>query len=210
MISTKDYTSLPGRNTLETICKAISVLDAILCQDWQYRYYSFNSKWDVNERCLQMRNGSGDEMYVLFQDDGCVINGFAHEYQQQDKSKLTKGLPSIFHEFMYGEPVNSTGTTFCLWTTELKNWQVGQLESFEDNSEEMLNIFDGTPQAYIDWATDYYELDIISLETASKIYNGQPLTKELVLSLVEELENWQQLENDLIEIDYPYSFSDKT
>ena len=74
----------------------------------------------------------------------------------------------------------------------------------------MLNIFDGTTQAYIDWATDYYELDILPLETVSKIYNGQPLTKELVLSLVEELENWQQLENDLIEIDYPYSFSDNT
>jgi len=210
MISTKDYTLLPDRRTLETICKAISVLDAILCQDWQYRYYSFNSTWDTNERCLQMRNGHGDEMHVLFREDGSAINGFAHEYEQQDKSKLTKGLSSIFHEFIFGEPVNSIGTTFCLWTTEIKNWQVGQLGSFEDNSEEMLNIFDGKPRTYINWAIDYYEMDNISLETVTKIYNGQPLTKQMVLSLVEELENWQQLEKDLMEIDYPYNFNDNT
>jgi hypothetical protein len=42
---------------MEAICKAISVLDAIICQEWQYRYYSFNSEWDTNEQCLQMRNG---------------------------------------------------------------------------------------------------------------------------------------------------------
>jgi hypothetical protein len=207
MISTKDQSLLPDRKTLETVCKAISALDAILCQDWQYRYYSFNSKWDLNERCLQMRNGSGDEMHVLFREDGSAINGFAHEYDQQDKSKLTRGLPAIFHEFIYGEPINSIGTTFCLWTTELKNWQVGQLESFEDNSEEMLNIFDGLPLTYIDWATEYYEVDDIPSDTVSKIYTGQPLTKQLVLSIVNQLEDWEQLERDLIEINYPYNFS---
>ena len=195
---------------MESICKAISVLDAIISQEWQYRYYSFNSKWDTNERCLQMRNGSGDEMHIVFREDGCAINGFAHEYEQQDKSKLTNNLPAIFNEFIFGEPVISIGTTFCLWTTELKNWQVGQLESFEDNSEEMLTIFDGQPQTYINWATEYFEESYkesgIPLDTVTKIYSGQPLTKEMVLSIVDKLEDWEQLEKDLIEIDYPYDF----
>jgi len=210
MISTKNYNLLPDRRSLESICKAISVLDAIISQEWQYRYYSFNSKWSANERCLQLRNGSGDEMHVLFREDGCAINGFAHEYEQQDKSKLTNNLPAIFNEFIFGEPVISIGTTFCLWTTELKNWQVGQLESFEDNSEEMLTIFDGQPQTYINWATKYFEECYkesgIPLDTVTKIYSGQPLTKEMVLSIVDKLEDWEQLEKDLIEIDYPYDF----
>ena len=72
----------------------------------------------------------------------------------------------------------------------------------------MLNIFDGKPQAYIDWATDYYEIDNIPLETVSKIYSGQPLTKQLVLSLVVDLEDWEQLEKDVLEIDHPCSFSE--
>ena len=187
-------------------------MDAIISQEWQYRYYSFNSKWDTNERCLQMQNGSGEEMHILFLEDGCAINGFAHEYEQKDKAKLTNNLPTIFNDFIFGEPVKSIGTTFCLWTTELKNWQVGQLENFEDNSEEMLNIFDGNPQTYIDWATEYYEEEGvlvesgIPLDTVTKIYNGQTLTKEMVLTIVEELEDWEQLETDLKEIGYPYKF----
>ncbi|MCD1118610.1 hypothetical protein [Chryseobacterium turcicum] len=210
MISTKDYKLLPDAKKLKSICKAISVLDAILSQEWEYRYYSYNNKWSDHEEFFEMRDGSGDQMLVLFPQNHCVINGFAHEYKQQDKQKLTTNLPSIFNEFIFGEPVNSIGTTFCLWTTEQKNWQTGQLENFEDNSEEMLNIFDGNPQTYIDWATEYFEDRYkesgIPLETVEKIYSGQTLTKNMVLSIVEELEDWEQLETDLNEIGYSYSF----
>ena len=157
-----------------------------------------------------MRNGSGEEMHILFREDGCAINGFAHEYEKKDKAKLTHNVPSIFNEFYFGEPVTSIGTTFCLWTTEMKNWQVGQLENFEDNSEEMLSIFDGQPQTYIDWATEYFEESYkesgIPLDTVKKIYGGQTLTKEMVLSIVDELKDWEQLEKDMIEVGYPYEF----
>ncbi len=75
----------------------------------------------------------------------------------------------------------------------------------------MLNIFDGQPQTYIDWATDsfeeWYKESGIPLNTVSKIYSGQILTKEMVLSIVDKLEDWEQLEKDLIEIDYPYNFN---
>lgn len=210
MISTKDFHLLPDRKTLQTICKAISVLDAILSQDWEYRYYSYNNKWSDNEEFCEMRDGSGDQILILFRKDGCVINGFAHEFDQQSKQKPTKNLPAIFDEFIFGEPTKSIGTTFCLWTTEQKNWQVGQLENYEDNSEEMLNIFDGNPQTYIDWATEYFEESYIEsgipLDIVTRIYNGQTLTKEMVLTVVKELEDWEQLENDLNEIGYPYKF----
>ena len=81
----------------------------------------------------------------------------------------------------------------------------------EDNSEEMLNIFDGNPQTYIDWATEYFEESYVEsrilLDTVTKIYSGQTLTKEMVLTIVEELEDWEQLEADLNEIGYPYDFN---
>ena len=157
-----------------------------------------------------MRNGSGDQMLVLFRQDGCVINGFAHEFEQQDKEKLTKNLPAIFDSFIFGEPVKTIGTTFCLWTTEQKKWLVGQTDNEEDNSEQMLYIFDGNPQTYIDWATEYFEESYVEsgipLDTVTKIYSGQTLTKEMVLTIVEELEDWEQLEADLNEIGYPYDF----
>jgi hypothetical protein len=206
MISTKTP-HLPDRQTLQTICKAISVLDAILSQDWEYRYYSYNNKWGDNEEFFEMRDGSGDQMLILFRQDGCVINGFAHEYEQQEKQNLTKDLPSIFDEFIFDEPVRTIGTTFCLWKTEQKNWQIGRIENYEDNSEEMLNIFDGNPQTYVNWAMEYFEESAIPLETVTKIYDGQTLTKEMILTIVEELEDWEQLEADLNEIGYPYNFN---
>jgi hypothetical protein len=74
----------------------------------------------------------------------------------------------------------------------------------------MLNIFDGQPQTYVDWATDsfeeWYKESGIPLATVKKIYCGEPLTKEMVLSIVDKLDDWKQLERDLIEIDYPYNF----
>lgn len=210
MISTKNHTLLPDAHKLRSICKAISVLDAILSQEWEYRYYSYNNNWSDHEEFFEMRDGSGDQMLVLFTQNDCVINGFAHEYKQQDKQKLTENLPSIFNEFIFGEPVNSIGTTFCLWTTEQKYWHTGKLENVDDNSEEMLNIFDGDPQTYIDWATEYFEESYkesgIPLETVKKIYAGQILTKKMVLSIVDEVEDWEQLEADLNEIGYPYNF----
>jgi hypothetical protein len=210
MISTKNLNLLPDRKKLQTICKAIAVLDAILSPEWEYRYYSYNNQWSDEEEFCEMRDGSGDHMLILFRQDGCVINGFAHEFEQPDKEQVTFGLPPIFNEFIFGEPVNTIGTTFCVWTTAANNWQVGQLQHDEDNSEEMLNIFDGNPQTYVDWATDYFEECYVEsgipLETVEKIYSGETLTKNLVLTIVEEPEDWEQLENDLNEIGYPYDF----
>ena len=207
MISTKDTSLLPEKELLQAVCKAISVLDAILSPEWQFRYYSYNSKWADGEECLQMRNGEGDEMHILFLDSGCAINGFAHEFPQQEKALLTKGLPAMFSEFIFGEPVASTGTTFCLWTTG-GGWEVREISNIDDNSGEMLRILDGNPKTYIDWATEYFEESYketgIPFETVSKIYKGETLTKEMVLSIVGDMEDWNQLVTDLDEIGYPH------
>lgn len=210
MISTKDFRLLPNKKSLQNICKAISVLDAIICQEWEYRYYSYNSKWAENEEFCEMRDGSGDLMNILFLENQCVINGFAHEFQHNKKSDLTQGMPEIYHEFIFGEPVASLGTSFCLWTNNAENWEVGVIKDYNDNSEDLLAIFDGNPQTYIDWASEYfddsYKESGIPLEIVTKIYQGEILTKEMVLSIVAEIEDWQLLEDDLKEINYEYNF----
>lgn len=211
MIATKNFKLLPSKNSLQNICKAISVLDAIICQEWEYRYYSYNSKWGEGEEFFEMRDGSGDLMNILFLEKNCVINGFAHEFQKNQKSDLTTNLPEMYNDFIFGEPVASLGTTFCLWTNETENWEVGLIKDYNDNSEELLAIFDGNPQTYIDWASDYFEDSYketgIPLNTVTEIYQGKILTKEMVLSLVEEIEDWELLEEDLKEINYPFDFN---
>ena len=210
MLSTNNCTQLPTRNRLKDICKSVSVADAIFSEDWLDRYYTFNSKWAQNEEFAGMRNGQGDDLLILFRSDGCVINGMAHEYFPKDKVKLTQGLPKIYDEFIFGEPVNSIGTTFCIWTSKEDTWQIGQVDSSEDGSKEMLGIFDDNYLTYVEWAIDYYELDIENRTNLSsailKIYNGEILTKEMVYKVSSQFKHWRQLIEDLGEIGYPYNF----
>lgn len=207
MISTENYSNLPDRHKLKSICKSISVLDAIISEDWLDRYYTFNSKWAENEEFCGMKNGQGDELLILFRKDGCVINGMTHEYYPKDKVRLTKGLPKIYNEFIFGEPVNSIGTTFCIWTNDDNVWQIGEPECFDDGSEEMLAIFDNNPQTYITWASDYYEEGFFvsekTLKTVTDIYDGKVLTKSMVLTINNNFDHWEQLKEDLAEINYP-------
>lgn len=211
MISTKDFSLLPKKQKFQNLCKSISVLDAIICPEWAFRFYSYNSKWSEGEEFFEMRNeDDGDLMNVLFLKDKCVISGFSYHYQNNKKSEVTKNLPQIYKEFVFGEPVTSNGTSFCLWTNENGDWEVGDIKSYNDNSYKMLAIFDGNPQTYVDWATEYFEGYCketgISLETVTQIYEGKTLTKEMVLSVAEEVRNWKLLEEDLKEINYPYNF----
>jgi hypothetical protein len=210
MSSTKKPNNLPDRKTLQSICKAISVVDAILSQDWEYRYFSYNCKWAKDEEFFEMRDGEGSRMLILFQKEGCVINGFDVELVKRNIKQLTKGLPKVYHEFIFGEPVKTYGTTFCLWTNEQEKWMVGDITDYKDNSKEFLSFLDTKPKNYIEWASDYFEGSYkksgISLEAVQKIYNGEVLTKVMVQSIVDGLENWDQLKEDLVEINYPFKF----
>jgi hypothetical protein len=182
---------LPDRHRLQQICKAGSVLDAILSREWESRYFSYQGQWSENEEFFEMRDSQGDHMLILFRNEGCVINGMVHEYYPKDKAKLTTGLPEVFHEFIFGEPVYSIGTTFCLWMTDEANWKTGVVDNSNNGSGEMLLMLDDNPQTYIDWATSYYEVDYLLNSEASAvvsdIYAGKLLTKDMVIAIVKDL-----------------------
>jgi hypothetical protein len=55
------------------------MLEAIMSPDWEYRYYSFDSKWGLDEMMASMRNGQGDDFFILFNNNGAIIKGFDHE-----------------------------------------------------------------------------------------------------------------------------------
>lgn len=80
-ISTANLDALLDVNRLKALFQSLATLDAIMSPEWEYRYYSFNSKWAKGEQMGSMRNGSGDELFVLFNHAGCFIKGFAHECQ---------------------------------------------------------------------------------------------------------------------------------
>src|SRR5882762_5224323 len=123
---------------------------------------------------MQMRNGSGDEFLVLFNKAGAVINGFAHESVMsrrkerpvkppglfaklfgKKKTELRQSIwegvvdtvPGVFTSFIFGEPIASIGTTFCIWRRYTDNsWQIGNIhlpaDVYGDGSEDLLFILD--------------------------------------------------------------------
>ncbi len=210
MISTADLSLLPVADALRRLCQSLAALDAVNSPDLEFRYYTYSPSWSEHEALFEMSDGEGDQMLVLFRAEGCCISGYLHEYDQPDKAQLTRGLPAAFDEFMFGEPVTSIGTTFCLWYTPAHGWQTGVVEIEDDGSEELLCIFDGNPDTYADWANDYYldetEREPIDTDHVARIYRHEPLIKLLVQALNQELDDWPQLAADLQEIGYPYEF----
>ncbi|MGI4870817.1 MAG: hypothetical protein ACRYFX_06515 [Janthinobacterium lividum] len=211
MLSTTNYAALPPAADLQRLARALAALDAINSPEWEYRYYSYNPAWSEGEAVLEMRDGEGDQMLVLFRPEGCIINGFLHEYEQPDKAQITRGLPAAFDEFMFGEPVNTIGTTFCLWYTPAHGWQTGVVENADDGSEELLDIFDNQSATYAEWANEYFLDDTdrrpLTAEAVAPVYRGEALTKAMVLAINEEMEDWTMLAADLQEIGYPYEFN---
>jgi len=80
-ISTRELSGLADLKTLEKLTQSIAMLDAILSPEWDYRYFSFNRKWDESrdERMASMRNGSGDKYFLVFSPQGGILKGFDHE-----------------------------------------------------------------------------------------------------------------------------------
>ena len=201
----ENYKKLPSKDTLKNICKAISVLDAILCAEWEYRYYSYNSKWGEDEELCEMQNMEDQRLLILFKKKGCIINGIHNGYEDANKNLLTKGLPEIYREFIFDEPIVSYGTSFCIWTNESGKWQYNETDK-ADGKEELLHIFDGNPATYKQWAEEYFEVEDIPLSIIEQIYRGETLTKNMVLVVNPKIEDWEQLISDLKEANYAFNF----
>jgi len=244
--STENLSSLISPQKLQQLCKSIATLEAIVCPEWEYRYYSYQKDWSETEEFCEMRDGQGDYMLILFSEVGVCINGFAHESQLNGWSKVAnkkissffdglfgkstsnsklrldvsasilENLPLQFHEFIYGEPVKSIGTTFCIWSTsDKKKWELGKLnlpnDNYKDGSSDLLKLLDGNPKTYKTWAEEYYEDEefeeiFLKLGYVEYIYQGKELTKDLVLQINPNIESFSHLEKDLNQIGYKYNF----
>lgn len=213
-ISTKNLTSLPSIDDLKMLLKSLATLDAIVSPDWDRRYYSYNSHWGKNEQMGSMRNGCGDEFFVLFNSHGCFIKGFAHESAMSswgtDRQKpwegLLKGLPIEFKEAAEEPAFSMDNISFCLWRAyQDREWQIGKFEFEEDEDPDgsgfLLEIFDGKPSSYQEFANDYYELEL-EHPMIENIYKHRPITIERTKKLNSEVD-FDLLSKDLIEIGYP-------
>jgi hypothetical protein len=185
------------------------MLDAIVCPEWEYRYFSFNSKWGPNEEMASMRDGCGDEWFLLFDRVGAALKGLAHELASDGSfpARIQELVPRDFVSFLREPAFDMEHATFCLWRrTADREWSVvqprsGKVSPEADGSGDLLAMLDGRPQTYHSWAKDYYEISI-PVEAVRAIYEHQPLTEQLVTQLNPDL-SLAEIQQDVVEIAYP-------
>jgi hypothetical protein len=225
MISTRELSELPDVDRLRRLLQSLALLDALLCREWQFRYYSFNARWAEGEQMGSMRNGQGDDLFALFNAHGCFLKGFAHEAPmtpyRSDPKRLWPGvLDSVPREFArcLREPAFAIeDTTFCVWRRyKDASWQRGPVEfppgRDPDGSEYLLSPLDGKPETYREWAAWYFNKPFLTVEMVRRVYEHRPLTNELVAALTPDvvLEDEEHprlevadLEDEVMEIGYP-------
>lgn len=212
--STRNPQALPDPPALRRLTQSLAMLDAILSPEWAYRYYSFNAHWGDGEAMASMRDGSGDEWFLLFAPGGAALKGLAHEFAlARDRGlpeRLRRTLPVSFAPFLQEPAFCLDQTSFCLWREPADAaWRVvptaaGSVPSpDEDGSAELLDILDGQPTTYQEWAEGYYER-AVPLAGVCAVYEHRPLDRAL-LELLSPGLTLADLAADAAEIGYPVS-----
>jgi hypothetical protein len=216
MISTRHLDLLPTAKELLPLCQSIAMLDAVLEPEWQYRYYSFNSRWNDNAMMASMRDGEGSSYFILFDAVGTVIKGYVPKIQMSSYvvesgrpwPGVLEGVPREFEGFLSEPAFLLQETTFCIWRkVSDTSWTIGKIAfppgNDPDGSEQLLSILDGNPKTYQAWSEAYYER-IVPLDPVAEIYQHKPLTAALVEALNPNI-TLDELKQDIEEIGYPMS-----
>ncbi len=209
MISTRHLKALGDVDQIRRLTQSLAVLDAIVCPEWEDRYYAFNAQWGDGEMMASMRNGSGDEWYLLFNAAGAIMKGLDHESAMFTFRAPRKGIydevPEAFQSFLKEPAFDIDNVSFCIWRTiQDPSWRVGNVEfpagRDPDGSAGLLAILDGNPETYRDFAGDYYEV-ALDIDVIDAVYAHRPLSEDLVQKLNPEM-NLKAAEEDLAEIGY--------
>lgn len=176
---------LPSIAQIRRVTQSLAMLEAILCPEWEYRYYSFDSKWGSGEEMASMRNGSGDNWFLLLDSAGAALKGFAHEFADDLElaQNIQKQVPADFVSFL-GEPAFSMQcATFCYWRkySDL-SWNKVDSTITEDGSDNLLALLISEPYAYKAWAEDYYGIPVLH-ETVTALFSHQPLNDSMIVAL---------------------------
>ncbi len=194
---------------LRRLCQSLAVLDAILCPEWEYRYFSFNASWADGEMLASMRNGEGDDWLVLWNPHGAIIKGFAHSVPMAlgcPRPGVLDGVPEEFQDFLNDPAFSRQQTTFCLWRRAGdERWHSGEIDypssADPDGASTLLRFFDGAPDTYRRWGEEYFgsRLDERAIE---HIYRQDPLSRFVVRALNPDA-TYDELRSELEEIGYP-------
>ena len=210
--------ALPDIATLQRRCQAVPMLDAILSPEWVYRYYSYTADWGDGTAATEIRDGSGNDCFIVFTPDGAFIKGLDHESPMAPAPDLWPGLvddvPDVFADLVTESAFASLdgvlNATFCIWRQHHDtSWQTGAVHYQglgnrvdPDGAWQMLGVLtDPTPLSYRTWAAGYFGVDP-DLDAVDHVFNLRPLTHDVVRRINAQT-TLEELAPDITSAKYP-------
>ena len=164
--------------------KALALLDAIIEQDWQYRYFSYNSNWSDSEEMGSLRDGCGGEWFFWVSGTLAGYKCLSPEDGLMSNLEEVKNKAPRSHKNFLTEPAFSMDQATCIWYLDNSKWS-----KFGKQVEGLIDIeavSSWGASDYQAWATDYYEREI-DLESVEKIFNGK-FSEEIAKTLNQEID----------------------
>lgn len=182
---------LPEPERLKFIFRILSRLDRILSGYSANYTYRFVPSWGGGPDLGLFDSGAGDHMFIIFTERGTVVKGFdresslAPQYSENKKIDLYEGLPRHLSQHLEHPMFLKNEVTFCYWQTlKDKEWVCAEQDSDEDNDPTfLLSCIYETPHEYGAWAESCFDISL-DYEVLEKVYNGEPLTRDLAYQLV--------------------------
>ena len=185
MANLKIPTELPNPLTLKSWMKGLALCDSILSPEWEYRYFSYDHAWGTGQEMASIRSGSGDSVYIVFQEGSVFVKGFSHEYPTNIPYRdYYKDVPPKLREHTTEVAFEPELVNFCFWRdSSQSHWAYSvSPEQTPENAFFLFDVIDGNPRSYADFCAEYYEVDVSS-DDIGCIFERQPLTEGLVKRL---------------------------
>ena len=179
----------------------MALLDAMLCSEWEFRYFSFDAHWDVGEKMGSIRNGLGDEVFALFTASGCFIKEFYHESPKPQK--VYDPIPAALKDATQEPAFSPENTTACYWKTGSSDrWTMnGHDGRFDPDVSFLLALVDGRPETYQSFSEDYHEC-VLPSSLVERIFQQQILTAFDLESVALD-GSLDDLKKEIVQIGYP-------
>ncbi|CRK53556.1 conserved hypothetical protein [Rhodococcus sp. RD6.2] len=196
--------ALPVGRAFSQRTKALAIIDAILCPEWEYRCYSFNSGWGSGQSMASARDGQGAEYFALISND---VIGFT-SYEPQSLLVPTPSDGWAAHapastglEDFWDEPAFSMDRISWLAACDAGSWL---LLAGELRIPDLAEALTRDAEEHAGWAATYYELTprTEQVEALRHLLDGRPLTGEIVATLNPST-SIVDLADDITEIGWP-------
>ncbi|MDL2353654.1 MAG: hypothetical protein QFF03_00190 [Pseudomonadota bacterium] len=187
-----DPQCFPDPRSLGNRAMALAMLDAIICPEFEYRYFNYDGAWGDDEQMASMHNGDGDHWFLHVGEHGAAIKGYVQDLPRGAAGamaqRVQRALPGEFAGFLREPSFEMDAVSYCYWRrsgdaawSKVVHPDAG-LAHWSDRSADYLSILLAPADCYYEYATDYFECEP-PLASIEHIYALAPLTAAIVKSL---------------------------